>query len=235
MSDRLELLKMFLRGFLLLLFACSLIADDLSDARNAQNLDKLKQLAAASDQAAQKSAKDAAAQYRSAMAHYVLAEVALEKNEKKLSGAAGETGIAAARRAVELQQGNSEYHRILGTLCGQVIPANLMLAFKYGKCALEEVNKAVELDGKSALNYLSRGVGNFYLPAQFGGSVEKALADFDKVISLQPKLADAYLWKGMALRKLNRKAEARAAIEKSLTLNPQRVWAKEQLAKTPAQ
>jgi hypothetical protein len=35
------------------------------------------------------------------------------------------------------------------------------------------------------------------------------------------------------LRKLNRNAEARQAIQKSLELNPQRVWARQQLEKTP--
>jgi hypothetical protein len=37
------------------------------------------------------------------------------------------------------------------------------------------------------------------------------------------------------LRKLNRDPEARKSIEKALALSPGRVWAKQQLEKTPKQ
>ena len=59
----------------------------------------------------------------------------------------------------------AEHHRILGTLCGQVIPGNVLAGLKYGRCALDSINKAIELDPKSAIAYVSRGVGNYYLPA----------------------------------------------------------------------
>jgi hypothetical protein len=48
-------------------------------------------------------------------------------------------------------------------------------------------------------------------------------------------LSDAYLWKGIALRKVNRNAEAHQAIDKAVQLTPDWTWAKEQLQKTPAQ
>jgi Flp pilus assembly protein TadD len=109
-----------------------------------------------------------------------------------------------------------------------------MLGLKYGRCALEEVNKAIELEPKSAVAWMSRGVGNYYLPASFGGGADKAIVDFDKAAGLDPKNADIQVWRGIALRKLNRAGEARAAFERSLKLNPARKWAKEQLEKTPA-
>mgnify|MGYP000990151480 FL=1 len=112
---------------------------------------------------------------------------------------------------------------------------NLLIGMKYGKCALDEVNKAIQLDPKNPMGYLSRGVGNYYLPAQFGGGVDKAIADFQKTIEMDPKIPEAHLWLGVALRKANRNAEARKAFEKSLQLNPARVWAKQQLDKTPVQ
>lgn len=180
-------------------------------------------------------AGDAQSLYRTALARSYEAEIAMEKGDKRGSAAAAEAGLDPARRAVAAAPNNAEYHRILGTLCGQIIPANVLAGLKYGRCALEEVEKAIQLDGKSAMNWLSRGVGNYYLPASFGGGIEKALADFDKAIALNEKLAEAHLWKGIALRKQGRNAEARKAIERSLQLNPKRVWAKEQLEKTPAQ
>lgn len=180
-------------------------------------------------------AGDAQSLYRTALARSYEAEIAMEKGDKRGSAAAAEAGLDPARRAIAASPNNAEYHRILGTLCGQIIPANVLAGLKHGRCALEEVEKAIQLDGKSALNWLSRGVGNYYLPASFGGGIEKALADFDKALALDEKLAEAHLWKGIALRKQGRNGEARKAIERSLQLNPKRVWAKAQLEKTPAQ
>ena len=116
-----------------------------------------------------------------------------------------------------------------------MIPANVLAGLKYGKCAMEEVSRAVELDPKSSAAWMSHAVGNYYLPPSFGGGPDKALADIEKALQLDPKSADAWFWKGLILRKLNRNAEARQAFEKSLALNPERVWARQQLEKTPAQ
>ncbi|MCC7339627.1 MAG: tetratricopeptide repeat protein [Bryobacterales bacterium] len=91
------------------------------------------------------------------------------------------------------------------------------------------------MNPRSAAVYLSRGVGNYYLPASFGGGVEPAIRDFQKALGIDPKFADAYLWLGIALRKAGKNGEGRKAIEKSLELNPNRIWAKQQLEKTPAQ
>jgi tetratricopeptide (TPR) repeat protein len=208
---------------------------DLEKARDAQDRAALEQSTKALLELANKQQKDAAAQYRAALAQSYLAEVAIEQGDKRVARSAAEAGMKAAEKAVALKPDSSEYHRILGTLCGQVIPANVLAGMSYGKCAMDEVNKAIQLDPKNALGYLSRGVGNYYLPSQLGGGYDKAAADFQKVIEMDPKLADAQLWLGLSLRKQHKNAEARKAFEKSLQLNPSRIWAKQQLDKTPAQ
>ena len=73
-----------------------------------------------------------------------------------------------------------------------------------------------------------------YVPTQLGGGAKLSIPDFQKAIELDPGNAEAYLWLGLSLRKENRDAEARQAFAKSLELNPNRVWAKQQLEKTPA-
>jgi tetratricopeptide (TPR) repeat protein len=83
------------------------------------------------------------------------------------------------------------------------------------------------------MNYLSRGVGNYYLPTAFGGGIGKAIQDFERAAQLDPKLADAQQWLGIALRKAGRNADARRALEKAVALNPARAWSKQQLDKTP--
>jgi tetratricopeptide (TPR) repeat protein len=207
----------------------------LKSARDAQDLAALDALAQKAQAAAAANPASAGLQYQAALAENARAEVALELRDRNAARAAAEAGIRAAERAVALQPGNGEYHRILGALCGQVIPANVLAGMRYGRCALEEVNKAAELAPKSALAWLSRGVGNYYLPPQFGGGAELALKDIEQAIQLNGKDADAHLWRGIVLRRLNRNAEARRAFERSLELNPARVWAKQQLDKTPPQ
>jgi hypothetical protein len=205
------------------------------EARDKQDRAALERIASELGEAAKKNQGDAAAQYRYAQAQSYLAEVALEQRDKNAARVAAEAGIEAAERAVKLAPGVAEHHRVLGTLCGQVIPAQVLLALKYGKCARGSVEKAIELDPKSAKAWLSRGVGNYYLPEAFGGGAELAIKDFEKAIRLDPRSAEAHLWNGIALRKVKRNADARKEIAKSLELNPRRVWAKQQLDKTPAQ
>jgi len=208
---------------------------DLVTPRDKQDRAALEKIANDLRAAAEKQPKDAAAQYRFALAESYSAEVAIEVRDKNAAKNLAQAGIDAAERAVALKPDSAEYQRMLGTLCGQIIAGNTMSALKYGKCALNAVNKAIELDPKMSNAYLSRGVGNYYLPPAFGGGYEKAINDFRKAIELNPKSADAYLWLGIALRHVNQTADAHKAIAKSLELNPNRTWAKQQLEKTPAQ
>jgi tetratricopeptide (TPR) repeat protein len=75
----------------------------------------------------------------------------------------------------------------------------------------------------------------FDLPQGLGGGIELAVKDFQKAIELDPKSSDAHLWLGLAFRKTNRNADARGEFQKALDLNPARIWARQQLDKTPAQ
>lgn len=218
-----------------LVFALSATAtNELLGARDRQDSAALERLVKECQQALQ-GAKSAEANYNLALAYSYSAEVAMELHDKKKAEALAEAGLDPARKAVDENGNSAEYHRLLGELCGQVIPANPIFgALKYGQCARDEIDKALELDSHLALAYVSRGVGNYYLPSSMGGGVDAALKDLDKAIALDPNLAEAYLWKGITLRKQNRNAEARKSFERALQLDPHRLWTKEQLSKTPA-
>jgi tetratricopeptide (TPR) repeat protein len=202
-------------------------------ARDRQDRAALEKVIQSLEAAANAKPKDDAAHYRLALAQSYLAEISLELRLKNEARNAAVAGIKAAEKAVELKPSLGEYHRILGTLCGQVIPANVLAGLKYARCAMDSVNKSIELNPKSADAWMSHGVGNYYLPAQFGGGVPLAIQDLKKAVELDPKSADAWLWLGVAYRKANQNGDARKAIEKALQLNPKRIWAKELLEKTP--
>ncbi len=220
----------------ILLMAALVVAPGaLENSRDRQDRPALEKQVAEISAAAQKAPHDAEAQYRAALASSYLAEVALELRDRTQARQAAEAGIQAAERAIAINPRNAEYYRVLGALCGQVVPANLLFALSYGKRAREAIGKALELDPKSPRAYLARGVGNYYLPEAMGGGPGVAIPDFRKAIALDASSADAYLWLGLALRKEHHNAEARQALVKARQLDPGRVWIAQQLEKTPAQ
>jgi tetratricopeptide (TPR) repeat protein len=204
----------------------------LQEARDHQDRAALQRIVDESADAAAKAPQDADTQYRMALVSSYLAEVALELGDKKLAQQAAERGVKAAEQAVSLKPQEAEYYRVLGTLCGQIVPANVLAGLGYAKRARDAIDKAVTLDPKSSMAFMARGVGNYYVPSALGGGFDLATADFRKATDLDPKNADAWLWLGMALRKQNKNADARQAFSKSLELNPQRGWTRQQLEKT---
>jgi tetratricopeptide (TPR) repeat protein len=219
--------------FLMAGFLAAAAPSPLEMARDKQDRPALQKLLADASAAAEKTPKDAAIQYEAALAASYAAEVALEVRDKKAAEDAALKGIKAAERAITLNPKSAPNYVVLATLCGQVIPANVLMGLSYGKRAKEAVEKAISTDPKLSTAYEARGVGNYYLPATFGGGYDLAIADFRKAIELDPKNADAYLWLGLSLRKQKKDAEARQAFSKSLELAPNRIWVKEQLDKTP--
>jgi tetratricopeptide (TPR) repeat protein len=215
----------------LLIFCLALTAasaGELEKARDRQDRAALEKLAASAQ------GSDAQSNYRAALAYSYLAEVAEEQHDRAAVKGAAEAGIRAAEKAVQLAPQIAEHHRVLGTLYGQMAPVNVLAALGYGKKAQEAIARTLELDPKSARAYVARGVGNYYIPSGFGGGIDLAIRDFQKAIELDPKSDDAFLWLGLAHRKAGHNADARKAFAKALELNPGRVWAKQQLDKTPA-
>lgn len=209
-------------------------ADDLAMLRDHQDRQALESRAAALQAEAEKHPGNANGWYRSAVAYSYAAEVAMETGDKKGSGKFAEAGVVLADKAIGIDGHNAEYYRILGTLAGQIIPANPIAGILiYGKRAKEALDKAVAMDPKSAEAFLSHGVGYYYLPENLGGGPDNAIKDFQRAISLDPKSAEAYLWMGIALRKEHQDAKAHESLSKSLALDPERAWTKQQLAKTP--
>lgn len=213
-----------------------LAADDLEKLRDKQDRPGLEKAAAALQTQADRTPDNSEVWYKAATAQSYAAEVAMELKDKPGSQRLAEAGIKDIEKAISLDGKKADYYRLLGTLCGQVIPANpLMGVLTYGKKAKESLDKAIALDPKSSKAFLARGVGNYYLPANFGGGPDVAIKDLQEALRLDPKNADAHLWMGMTLKKKQQNAQAREEFQKALQLSPDRIWTKQQLEKTPAQ
>src|ERR1700683_3656363 len=221
---------------LLILSSLAIAADDLEKLRDRKDRAGLDARAGALQAAAEKTPNDAGGWYRAAIAYAYVAEVAMETRDKNGAQRAAEVGAGDAEKAIALNGKVADYYRVLGTLCGEVIPANPIAGIlSYGKRAKEALDKAIEMDPKSSKAFLAHGVGYYYLPANFGGGPENALKDFRQAVALDPKSAEAYLWIGIAMKREHQNAQAREALTKSLQLDPDRAWTKDQLEKTPAQ
>jgi tetratricopeptide (TPR) repeat protein len=210
-------------------------ADDLDKLRDHQDRKALEERASALQAAAEKTPNDPNGWYRAAIAYSYAAEVAMEVKDKNGAQKNAETGAAAVEKAIALNNKVADYYRVLGTLCGEVIPANPIAGIlSYGKRAKDALDKAIAMDPKSSKAFLAHGVGYYYLPNNFGGGPDNAIKDFKQAIALDPKNADAWLWMGIAQKKLHQNAQARESLAKSLQLDPDRAWTKDQLEKTPA-
>jgi tetratricopeptide (TPR) repeat protein len=218
--------------FLLTALMAAAAPSGLETARDRQDRAALEKAIDEASVAAARTPNDANAQYRVALASSYLAEVDQELHDKKQAQQAAVVGIKSAEKAVALRP-DAENYRLLGMLYGQAV-TDLMSGLTYGPRAKSAIDKAVEMSPKSAEAYVARGVGNYYVPAQLGGGAKPAIADFRKAIELDPRNAEAFLWLGVALHKENQDAEARQALAKSLALNPNRLWTRQELDKLPA-
>ena len=81
--------------------------------------------------------------------------------------------------------------------------------------ALEDFNRAIEIDPQKAAGYLGRAN-----TLNIMGRYEECLVDYDKTLEIDPKLANAYINRGSAYSHLGEYKKAIADYEKGLELDP---------------
>ncbi len=89
----------------------------------------------------------------------------------------------------------------------------------YGKKAKAQNDRALALDPDNAEAHLSKGIELFYKPWFVGGSVPKALSEFERANRLRPDDPRILSWIGVALHRLGRPG-AHHAMTRVLALCP---------------
>lgn len=101
---------------------------------------------------------------------------------------------------------------------------------RFGRRAVAAHARAVELDPANAAAHVGLGIAKLETPALLGGSADAALRFFRRARELEPGLARAWIWEGIALRRAGQSAEARDALRRALTLEPHNGQAQAELS-----
>jgi tetratricopeptide (TPR) repeat protein len=142
-----------------------------------------------------------------------------------------ERGIQAAKVAIDRKGDVAAYHTTLGDLYGELAAQSGVVGkMRYGRLASASFAKALELDPKSPLAHVGAGIGKLETPGMFGGSVVEAIAEFRTAQSLDPACAEAWIWEGIAQRRLGALPEARRALGKALEVSPGNAHAQRELS-----
>jgi tetratricopeptide (TPR) repeat protein len=157
-----------------------------------------------------------------------LCEAARDHQDSKVVKEAAQDGVAAAERAVKLNSKSSEAHRLLGELLGELIPHVFAGGMRFGARSTEEIETAIQLDSSNQNAYVARGTAYFFTPKSFGGSQEKAVEMFKKVIATDAAsdaAGTAHIWLATIYKSLGQTREALAEINAALAINPDRLFA----------
>jgi len=153
---------------------------------------------------------------------------------------AADVPLVAATARTKLQQSLAagaipETHALLAMVMGRMIGADQTQGPILGPQIPQEMNAAVMSGATNPRVWLLRGIQAFYTPTQYGGGLPIAESHLNRAVELfatdnptppAPSWgkAEAYVWLGQVLQKQNRTAEARAAYNKALAVQPDYPW-----------
>lgn len=164
--------------------------------------------------------------------HGARIDAAIRRAESRLTAL---TDLDASTQGAPSPRVRAEGLALLASVWGLHIGMHPLQGPFLGPKASSALVRAQTLAPNDARVVLAQGLHSMHVPTLFGGDVEQALAHFDRVVTLIPAeqasavnwgLDDAWLWRGVALRKLHRSAEARVAFQQALAVAPDNGWAR---------
>jgi tetratricopeptide (TPR) repeat protein len=147
--------------------------------------------------------------------------------------------VAATARVKLLEslaaQPLAETHALLAMTMGRMIGLDQIYSPTLGPLIPKEMNAAINMAPNNPRVWLLRGIQSFYTNPEYGGGITVAETQLNKAIELfatdnpTPPApfwgkAEAYVWLGQVLQKQNRIAEARAAYNNALSVQPEYPW-----------
>jgi tetratricopeptide (TPR) repeat protein len=182
--------------------------------------------------------EDPLALYYLAYAEYEIIRYGMIQKKSGLYDRYVDAAVTHATQVLTLRPEWSEGLALLANIYGIQISQSWIKGATLGPEANSLTQRAVRSDSANPRAWLADGIMKFNTPALFGGSVEKALSDFQTAIRLFERpsqrepldpgwgMLESYAWLGKALEKSERFDEARTAYTKALSIDPEFAWVK---------
>jgi hypothetical protein len=141
-----------------------------------------------------------------------------------------ERGINAGRRAVMLNPGRPEGHFWMAANMGALAESfGLRQGLKYRGTIKDELETVLKMDPAFLQGSADRALGRWYLkvPGLFGGSKQKSLEHLQLSLTYNPNSTASRYFLAETLVEMNRRAEARAELQKVLDAPLSPEWAPE--------
>lgn len=178
--------------------------------------------------------------YLSAYNQYRLTNIAMVKKDTKLFDTYFESAIEKIKKLEDTDKYRSESKALLATIYMMKIAISPSDAPALSGKIHSYLGQSLGADSQNPRAYLTKGSMLFNTPPAFGGSIDGALNNFNKAISIYESDKNAgteidwgYLetlaWKGMALTKMKDTTNAILVYEKAIKIEPNFAWVKYRL------
>lgn len=141
-----------------------------------------------------------------------------------------ERGVEAGRRAAALEPGRPEGHFWMAANMGALAESfGLRQGLKYRGAIKDALEAVLRIDPSFQQGSADRALGRWYfkVPGLFGGSREKALEHLHRSLAYNPHSTASHYFLAETLLEMNRRDEARAAIQQVLAAPVDPAWAPE--------
>jgi len=183
------------------------------------------------------------AEYYAALADFrLIAQYGMVQEDRDRGVSHANAAIERLERLARRHPDFAEAHALLSSAYGQKIGLRPLAGMTLGPRASRAMRRARELAPDNPRVVLLGAIGDYNTPRMWGGSRERAREGFERAIRLfaaerppaDPLSPDwgedeAFTWLGIAHRAEGRTAEARAAFESALRINPRSQWVRQVL------
>ena len=210
------------------------IKSQMQEAVNEADVEKFKYVSTQLERLATFGEKEWLVNYYLSLAHYRISVII---SDKELAEKYIESAKEAVQISIKEKDDFADSHALLASILGIEIGFKPNLGMTNGMKSAQELEKAKKLSPSNPRIYMIEGTSKLYTPKMFGGSVDKALALFEKSAELFEKEEskgiypdwgkdEVYVWIGNAYREKKEDSKAEEFYRKALEINPECGWAK---------
>lgn len=171
-----------------------------------------------------------------ALIEYRLAGYQLGTGKRKRADALARQAIEHLKSYTETHPGDPDGFALLASTLGLTIGIDPSRGESVGPETGRYMSRAMEIDPNDPQVLYLNAISTLHRPAAYGGSASRAREQLDQAIAaydqLEPGteatwgLAEAHVWRGMALRSLGNTQAAAAEFERAMQIAPDYRWAR---------